>query len=150
LKAGGWAKAGAAENRHNKASHKRIAGDDNSQVPLEKPCRRLQVLCMTQPIDVSVPHKLGREEARRRIAANIGSLQSQIPGGAAVTSNWVGDRLDLGISALGQKVDASITVEEAQARVHVELAGLLGMLAAPIAAAIKAKGPELLEDHRKG
>ena len=66
---------------------------------------------MAQPIDVSVPHKLGREEAKRRIAANMGSLQRHIPGGAGVTSNWVGDRLDLGISAMGQTVDASITVE---------------------------------------
>jgi putative polyhydroxyalkanoate system protein len=104
---------------------------------------------MTQPIDVSVPHKLGREEAKRRIAANIGSLQGHIPGGAAVTSNWVGDRLDLGINAMGQTVDASISVEDAQARVHVELGGMLGMLAAPIAAAIRAKAPDLLEDKRK-
>ncbi len=104
---------------------------------------------MTQPIDVSVPHKLGREEARRRIAANVGSLQNHIPGGAAVTSNWVGDRLDLGITALGQSVDASISVEDTQARVHVELSGMLGMLAAPIAAAIKAKAPDLLEDKSK-
>ena len=104
---------------------------------------------MAQPIDVSVPHKLGREEAKRRIAANIGSLQSHIPGGAAVTSNWVGDRLDLGINALGQTVDASITVEEAQAKVHVELSGMLAMFAGPIEAMLKSKGPELLEDHRK-
>jgi len=104
---------------------------------------------MTQPIDVSVPHKLGRDEAKRRIAANIGSLQSHIPGGAAVTTNWVGDRLDLGISAMGQSVDASITVEDTQARVHLELAGMLGMLAAPIAAAIRAKAPDLLEHKRK-
>ena len=104
---------------------------------------------MTQPIDVSVPHKLGREEARRRIAANVGSLTKHIPGGAAVTTNWVGDRLDLAISALGQNVDASITVEETAARVHVELAGMLGMLAAPIAAAIKSKAPDLLEDKTK-
>ena len=105
---------------------------------------------MAQPIDVSVPHKLGREEAKRRIAANIGRLHGHIPGGAAVTSSWVGDRLDLGITVLGQTVDASITVEEAQAKVHVELAGMMGMLAAPIAAAIKAKAPELLQDKRKG
>jgi len=117
--------------------------------PLEKPLMRSHVSVMTQPIDVSVPHKLGREEARRRIAANIGSLQSHIPGGAAVTTNWVGDRLDLGISAMGQNIDASITVEDTQAKVHMELGGMLGMLAAPIAAAIKAKAPELLEDHRK-
>ena len=105
---------------------------------------------MAQPIDVSVPHKLGREEAKRRIAANMDSLQRHIPGGAAVTSNWVGDRLDLGINAMGQTVDASISVEDAQARVHVELSGMLAMLAGPIAAALKAKGAELLEDHSKG
>ena len=104
---------------------------------------------MTQPIDVSVPHKLGREEAKRRIAANIGSLQGHIPGGAAVTSNWVGDRLDLGINAMGQSVDASITVEESQARVHLELGGMLALFAAPIEAMLKAKGRDLLEDHRK-
>jgi len=104
---------------------------------------------MAQPIDVSVPHKLGREEAKRRIAANIGKLQDHIPGGAGVTSNWVGDRLDLGISALGQNVDASITVEETQARVHVELAGMLAMFAAPIEAMLKARGHDLLEDKRK-
>jgi hypothetical protein len=104
---------------------------------------------MAQPIDVSVPHKLGREEAKRRIAANIGSLHSHIPGNAAVTSNWVGDRLDLGINALGQTVDASITVEEAQAKVHIELSGMLAMFAAPIEAMLKSKGPELLVDHRK-
>jgi hypothetical protein len=97
---------------------------------------------MAQPIDVSVPHKLGREEAKRRIASNIGSLQSHIPGGAGVTSNWVGDRLDLGINALGQAVDASITVEDAQARVHVELAGMLAMFAAPISPAILEPDPK--------
>ena len=104
---------------------------------------------MTQPIDVSIPHKLGREEAKRRIAGNIGKLQSHIPGGAAVTSSWVGDRLDLGVTALGQTVDSAITVEEAQVRVHIELPGLLALFAAPIEAMLKAKGPELLEDHSK-
>ena len=104
---------------------------------------------MERPIEVEVPHKLGKDEARRRIANNIHKLKEHIPGGAAVTSNWVGDRLDLGINAMGQSVDASITVEESQARVHLELAGMLALFAAPIEAMLKAKGPDLLEDHRK-
>lgn len=104
---------------------------------------------MAQPIDVAIPHKLGREEARRRIAGNIDKLQSYIPGGAAVTSSWTGDRLDLGVGALGQHLDAAITVEDKQVRVHIDLPGMLGLFAAPIEAALKSKGPELLEDHRK-
>ena len=37
---------------------------------------------MQQPIEVDLPHKLGREEARRRIANNIQQLKDHIPGGA--------------------------------------------------------------------
>ena len=91
----------------------RIIRQDNSHKPLEKPLNDGQAASMAQPIDVSVPHKLGREEAKRRIAANMGSLQRHIPGGAAVTSNWVGDRLDLGISALGQTVGERRDAEHA-------------------------------------
>ena len=43
---------------------------------------------MSQPIHVDLPHNLGREEAQRRIAANIHKLQGYIPGGAEVTSDW--------------------------------------------------------------
>jgi hypothetical protein len=106
---------------------------------------------MAAPIDVLLPHKLGREEARRRIAANIGGLKDHIPGGAAhVTSNWAGDRLDLQIHAMGQAVDAQITVEETQVRCHVMLPGMLGLFAAPIEAMLNRKGADLLlEDNSK-
>jgi len=105
---------------------------------------------MAAPIDVSLPHKLGREEAHRRIAANIHSLQDHIPGGAShVTSNWVGDRLDLQIHAMGQQVDAQITVEETKVRCHVMLPGMLALFAAPIEAMLNRKGGLLLEDKSK-
>lgn len=106
---------------------------------------------MAAPIDVSLPHKLGREEARRRIASNIGGLKDHIPGGAShVTSNWVGDRLDLQIHAMGQQVEAQITVEETKVRCHVMLPGMLGLFAAPIEAMLNRKGADLLlEDKSK-
>ncbi len=106
---------------------------------------------MAAPIDVSLPHKLGREEARRRIGANIHSLKDHIPGGAShVTSNWVGDRLDLQIHAMGQAVDAQITVEETKVRCHVMLPGMLAIFAAPIEAMLNRKGNDLLlEDKSK-
>ena len=102
----------------------------------------------TQPIHVDLPHKLGQVEAKRRIADNIHKLASVFPGGANVTHQWQGDRLDLAIVAMGQSVDARIDVEEALVRCHVTLPGLLGMLAKPIEAALRAKGSDLLLDDR--
>ena len=105
---------------------------------------------MNQPIEVDLPHKLGREEARRRIAANIHKLKDHIPGGAAdVRTSWTGDTLDLSVQALGESVDTTIAVEETFVRVRVRLPGLLGMFAKPIEAALRRKGDLLLEDKRK-
>ena len=46
---------------------------------------------MTQPIDIDLPHNLGKDEARRRIANNIHKLQDHIPGGGERQSGWTGD-----------------------------------------------------------
>jgi putative polyhydroxyalkanoate system protein len=106
---------------------------------------------MNQPISVDLPHKLGRDEARRRIANNVHKLTDHIPGGAAHShSSWAGDELTLNISAMGQSVEARILVEEAQVRVRVMLPMLLGMFAQPIEAMLRKKGGDvLLEDHSK-
>jgi Putative polyhydroxyalkanoic acid system protein (PHA_gran_rgn) len=106
---------------------------------------------MQRPIDVNMPHKLGREEARRRIASNIGSLQNHIPGGATVMdSTWSGDTLNLKINAMGQTVDAQVAVEETKLNVRVMLSGMLAMLAGPIEAVLNKKGSDLLlEDKHK-
>jgi hypothetical protein len=104
---------------------------------------------MERPIEVELPHKLGRDEAHRRIANNVHKLHDHIPGGAAhVTSNWVGDRLDLDITAMGQVVAAQIDVEEAKVRCRVMLPGMLALFAAPIEAALNAKGRDLLLEDR--
>lgn len=102
----------------------------------------------TQPIHVDLPHQLGRTEARRRIEANVGKLAGFIPGGATVTHEWQGDQLSLGITAMGQTVDARLDVEEKVVRVQVALPGLLGMMARPIEAALRSKGSELLLEDR--
>src|SRR5438309_6315126 len=100
---------------------------------------------MSQPIDVDLPHSLGKDEARRRIANNIHKLQEHIPGGAKVESGWAGDQLNLSVHALGDSVQSTIDVEEAKVRVTALLPGLLGMFAAPIQAMLQKKGDLLLE-----
>ena len=100
---------------------------------------------MERPIEVELPHKLGREEAHRRIANNVHKLESHLPGAAQVQSGWTGDRLNLDITAMGQSVVAQIDVEESKVRCRV----MLAFFAAPIEAALKAKGGVLLEDKSK-
>ena len=105
---------------------------------------------MQRPIDVDLPHKLGRDEARRRLATNIHTLKDHIPGGAThVDSDWVGDRLNLNVHAMGQSVEAQIDVEDTKVHCRIQLPGMLSLFAAPIEAMLKAKGSDLLlEDKR--
>ena len=104
---------------------------------------------MTQPIDVDLPHNLGKDEARRRIANNIHKLQEHIPGGAQVQSGWTGDQLNLDVAAMGQSVAATIDVHDQSVHLKVLLPGMRGMFAGVIQAGLQKKGSVLLEDHSK-
>ena len=104
---------------------------------------------MTQPIEVDLPHKLGKDEARRRIANNIHKLQEHIPGGAQVQTGWTGDQLNLDVAAMGQSVTATIEVMDDKVRLKVLLPPMLGMFAGLIQGALQKKGGVLLEDHSK-
>ena len=103
---------------------------------------------MERPIDLTFPHSLGKAAARDRLANNIHKLGEHIPGGAAeVAHAWTGDTLNLTVAAMGAAVAAAITVEEKMVRCHITLPGMLALFARPIEAMLKARGPELLEDH---
>jgi len=105
---------------------------------------------MSQPIEVDLPHNLGKDEARRRIANNLHRLTEHLPGGAHIESGWTGDQLNLCVQALGDSVQSTIDVEETKVRVKMLLPGLLGMFSGVIHSAIQHKGGALLEDHSKG
>ena len=105
---------------------------------------------MTAPLVINLPHKLGRDEARRRIEGGTGKLASHIPGGAAeVSHSWSGDRMNLSVSAMGQAVTSRIDVEEANVRLEVVLPGMLGMFSSQIEAYLRGKGGQLLDDKSK-
>jgi len=105
---------------------------------------------MSQPIDVDLPHNLGKDEARRRIANNVHKLEEHIPGGAKVQSMWNGDQLGLQITAMGESVNATIDVMDKKVHLKVLLPGMLGMFSGLVQTALQKKGSVLLEDHTKG
>ncbi|MEA3045281.1 MAG: hypothetical protein QOH47_3119 [Sphingomonadales bacterium] len=101
------------------------------------------------PLTVDLPHRLGTEEAKRRIGANIGSLSGHLPAGAQVRSAWHDDRLDLDIGALGQQLEAAIDVQESLVRVSVLLPPALAFFGKAIEAGLRRSAPQLLEDRTK-
>ena len=101
---------------------------------------------MTQPLVVDLPHRLGAEEAKRRIAGGIGRLGDHLPGGAKVESRWTGDRLDLQVQAMAQQVSAHIDVREAIVRVEMVLPAALSFFAKPIESMLRRQGTQVLED----
>ena len=104
---------------------------------------------MAEPTVVEIPHQLGREEVRRRMSSRVGDLAKRIPGGMAeVNSSWASaDRMLLNVVAMGQKVAATVDVEERLVRVSVVLPLMLSFMAGPIAAIVRKSGEDmLLED----
>ncbi len=104
---------------------------------------------MTRPITIDLPHRLGAQEAKRRMQDGIHKLKEHIPGGAQVQSSWSGDRLDLRIGAMGQEVDARLDVEESRIHLEVQLPQMLSFLAGPIEAVLRRQGTEMLEDKSR-
>lgn len=102
---------------------------------------------MGRPVTITIPHQLGKAEARSRIANGFGQLEAQMA--AASVSNvrqaWSGDRLNFSAQALGQTFNGGIDVGEQDVRIEVELPGLLGMFAGKIMGKLKQQGTLLLE-----
>lgn len=104
---------------------------------------------MNKPFKVDLPHRLGAEEAKRRMQGSIGKLKDHIPGGADVTSRWEGDRMFLRVVAMGQEVDGHLDVEESKIRLELMLPPMLAMFGGTIERLLHSKGAELLEDKSK-
>jgi hypothetical protein len=85
---------------------------------------------MTMPITVSIPHQLGRAEARRRIETGFAKIIHLLPGSAGSShERWDGDRLIFSAAAMGQTVAGVIDVLDAEVMMEIELPSVLGMIA---------------------
>jgi len=95
---------------------------------------------------VDLPHSLGAAEARRRVENSTGQLVKRLPPGATVAPRWEGNRLNLDIVALGQRVAAAVDVQEQIVRIEVGLPAALSFLRPLIEAGMRRAGSELLEN----
>ena len=79
------------------------------------------------PITVSLPHQLGRAEARRRIESGLENIVHAVPGGSVghCTQRWDGDRLSFSLAVMGQAVSGVIDVRDADVLMELHLPNLV-------------------------
>jgi hypothetical protein len=84
---------------------------------------------MSQPLMVSIPHRLGRQEAKRRLDGGIARLSSELS--AFVTTldyGWHGDILNLNAQAMRQTITGRVEVMDDAVRIEIDLPWLLRLL----------------------
>ena len=100
---------------------------------------------MATPISISIPHQLGRAEARRRIETGFAKIIGHLPGSAGICrERWDGDRLTFSVSGMGQTVSGVVNVLDAVVTMELELPGVLGMIASGLKERIQKAGQLLL------
>jgi len=99
---------------------------------------------MPAPLVVSIPHRLGREEARRRLQAGLTRAAATVPVLKVDEERWEGDRMIFRVRALGQAAAGHVDVEEDRVQVEVTLPWLLQRFAQAAQAAIKSRSNLLL------
>jgi hypothetical protein len=100
---------------------------------------------MTNSITVSIPHQLGRTEARRRIEAGFAKVTRVFPGGGgACSKRWDGDELSFSVVVMGQTIAGLVKVHEVTVTMDIQLPGILGMIAGGLKDRLRKVGHVLL------
>jgi hypothetical protein len=101
---------------------------------------------MNKTLKISLPHRLPRHEAVRRLQDGFAGLRQQFSQNLAqVDDRWTGDHLDLKATAFGQSITARVDVRDTTVDVEVDLPWLFAVLAEKIKGQVEQAGRKLLE-----
>ncbi|HJU19587.1 MAG TPA: polyhydroxyalkanoic acid system family protein [Stellaceae bacterium] len=101
---------------------------------------------MTEPLLISIPHRLGRDEARRRLDGGIRRLRPELAQYVSTLDlEWQGDRLNFRARALAQTIAGRLDVGDDTIRLEIDLPWILRLLTHSITRQIRGRGSELLE-----
>lgn len=106
---------------------------------------------MPKSVVVTISHSLGREQARARLRERIGAFRQMLGTYrvALVRDDWEGDRLTVGLSALGQTLQGTVDVMDDHLRIEVQLPLMLAAFAERIRGVVQQKAPALLGPGEK-
>src|SRR5687768_8224605 len=103
-----------------------------------------------EPLVVTISHRLGRDEAKRRIERGLDSIRGEIARYVKeIDYGWDGYRLDFRVSAVLQTITGRLDVYEESVRVELCLPLLLHLFARRITGRIESRGAALLEGPKE-
>src|ERR1043166_3633698 len=101
---------------------------------------------MSEPVIVTISHRLGKEEAVRRLRKGFAEIPANFtPLFRIQDQRWSGDRFEFSLSAFAQLIRGTIDVAEHSVRGEVMLPGLLARLASRIPGVIQREARLMLE-----
>jgi hypothetical protein len=102
-------------------------------------------MTMSEPLVITISHKLGKDEALSRIKGALRKASSSFPALHVEQETWTGDRMDFRVRALGQVAAGNVQVGEQDVRLEVTLPWLLQKFAQAVQRAVEGRGRILLE-----
>ena len=101
---------------------------------------------MSQPLVVSIPHRLGKQEAAHRLKTGLVNVRANYAQFLMIEEEiWSGDSLQFRVRALGQSAGGKIDVFDDHVRLEVALPWLLAKFAETLAPAVRKEGTLMLE-----
>ena len=102
---------------------------------------------MSQPLVVSIPHRLGQAEAVRRLRSGLERAERDFRAVIAIEQQvWNDNALTFHVRALGQTAAGHLQVFDSSVRLEVTLPWLLAKLTERFVPTIEQKGRLLLEN----
>lgn len=83
---------------------------------------------MSQTVTVSIPHRLGKDEAMRRLKSGFGRAQG-FAGLSITEQDWTDSQLRFSATAMGQTAAGTVDVAEDHVHIEVTLPWFLAQLA---------------------
>jgi hypothetical protein len=101
---------------------------------------------MSEPLVVSIPHHLGKDEAMRRLKSGLAAAGTKFSSVLTVPDERsTDDRLQFNFSALGQSASGTIDVAEDHVVIEVALPWLIAQFANKLLPLIREQGTLLLD-----
>ncbi|HET6388534.1 polyhydroxyalkanoic acid system family protein [Hyphomicrobium sp.] len=98
---------------------------------------------MSEPVVITIHHRLGKDEAIRRLKSGLAS--ANIPFVKVEREHWNGDQLEFGLTGMGQKASGTALVSDDAVRLELILPWLLQRFAELATSALATRAKVLLE-----
>jgi Putative polyhydroxyalkanoic acid system protein (PHA_gran_rgn) len=105
---------------------------------------------MSRSVVVTIPHRLGKGEAKRRLEAGFTKVRQGVGESFVVLKDsWAGEHLDFEASLLGRSTTGTVDVADDHVRLEVQLPWILSLLANQAKALVQREGRLMLDKPTK-